>query len=246
MVQTWMLTGPRSISKREIREIFSQCDVKKFIIAKETGKNGYEHWQIRCTASRPDFFEYVKDQEPRFHVEKANTEDFEYERKEGCYWTSQDTTEIRSVRFGKPNADQRKILKQLKIQGDREIDVYYDPVGSKGKSWLTIHLWETRKALVVPRYSCTPEKLSAFICSAYDGEPNIIIDIPRASKPTAALYETMEEIKDGLVFDPRYSGHTRNIRGAKLLVFTNHKLKLDSLSDDRWKLHGWTKDGTLS
>lgn len=247
MVQTWMITAPRSgTSKREIREILEQTDAKRWIIAKETGKNGYEHWQIRVTASRPDFFDYVGDRCPRWHIEKAQTEEFTYERKEGRYWTSDDTTEIRKCRFGRLREDQQRIIQDLLVQGDRCIDVFYDPVGNRGKSWLSVHLFETGQGLIVPRYSCTPEKLSAFICSAYKGEPFIIIDIPRASKPSTALYETMEEIKDGLVFDPRYSGHTRDIRGVKLAVFTNHKLKLDSLSDDRWRLHGWTKDGTLS
>lgn len=121
----------------------------------------------------------------------------------------------------------------------REIDVYLDKTGNKGKSWLAVALWERREALVVPRYSCTPERLSAFICSAWRGEKIIIIDIPRASKPTQALYETMEEIKDGLVFDPRYHGQCKDIRGVKLIVFTNHPLDLKQLSRDRWRLHGF-------
>lgn len=245
-MQTWMMTGPRTIHKRVIQELFKECDVKKYIIAKETGRNGYEHWQIRCSASRPDFYDYCHDREPRFHIEKANTDSQDYERKDGNFISSEDTVEILKVRFGQPNESQKKILMNLRKQGDREIDVYYDPIGSRGKSWLGIYLWEHGDALVVPRYSCTPEKLSSFVCSAYRGEPYIIIDIPRASKPTQALYEAMEEIKDGLVFDPRYSGKTRNVRGAKIAVFTNHKLDLKQLSDDRWNLHGWNKDGTLS
>lgn len=239
MVQTWMITAPRSgTSKREIYEIFNQTDAKKWIIAKETGKGGYEHWQIRVTASRPDFFDYVGDRCPRWHIEKAQTDEWEYERKEGRYWTSDDTTEIRICRFGNLRPNQIKVLDRLKQQSVREIDVYLDSHGSRGKTFLSIHLWERGEALVVPRSATTPEKLSAFVCSAYKGEPIIIIDIPRASKPSTALYECMEEIKDGLVFDHRYSGRTRNIRGVKLLVFTNHKLDLKQLSDDRWVLHG--------
>ncbi|ANC51523.1 replication associated protein [Bovine faeces associated smacovirus 2] len=244
------MTGPRTIHKRIIREIFKKCDVKKYIIAMETGNGGYEHWQIRCTASRPDFFEYVHDREPRFNIQKAETESMEYERKEGRFWSSEDTTEIRQCRFGelggKGREWQRQILKVLKNQDVRTIDVVLDPVGARGKSHFTIALWERGEALVVPRYSCTSEKLSAFVCSAYKGEKIIIIDIPRANKPTTALYESMEEMKDGLVFDPRYSGKTRNIRGTKVLVFTNNPLDLKKLSHDRWNLHGITRDGTLS
>lgn len=246
-MQTWMMTGPRNkIHKREIYEIIKTCDVKHWIIAKETGTGNYEHWQIRIKSSRPDFFDFVHDRIPSFHIEKAETDKDDYERKEGKFWTSSDTVEIRKCRFGKQTDQQRRILKMIKKQDVRSIDVFYDPKGSRGKSWLTVNLWETGKALVVPRYSCTPDKLSAFICSAWKGEEIIVIDIPRASKPTKALYETMEEIKDGLVFDPRYSGKTRNVRGTKLIVFTNHTLDLKQLSSDRWKLHGWSGDGALS
>lgn len=237
---------PRICSKKLLNLILEKADVKKWIIAKEKGKNGLDHWQIRLTSSDPEFFEHMSEWCEWAHVEKAQTEDFTYERKEGRYWTSDDTTEIRKCRFGRLREDQQRIIQDLLVQGDRSIDVFYDPVGNRGKSWLSVHLFETGQGLIVPRYSCTPEKLSAFICSAYRGEPFIIIDIPRASKPSTALYETMEEIKDGLVFDPRYSGRTRDIRGVKLAVFTNHKLKLENLSDDRWNLHGWNKDGTLS
>lgn len=112
-MQTWMMTGPRTIHKRIIRELFSKCDVKKYIVAMETGSEGYEHWQIRCQASRPDFFDYVHDREPRFNIQKAETDSFEYERKEGRYWTSEDTTEIRICRFGKLGGAGRQWQKQI-------------------------------------------------------------------------------------------------------------------------------------
>lgn len=115
------------------------------------------------------------------------------------------------------------------------------PRGNHGKTWMTIHLWERGQALVVPRYATTAEKLSAFVCSAYKGEPYIIIDIPRATVPTTALYEAIEELKDGLVFDTRYSGRTRNVRGAKIIIFTNSALDPEKLSADRWRLHGIAK-----
>lgn len=247
MTQTWMMTAPKSrISKRELKILMDLSDVKRWILAIEKGKNGYEHWQCRFTASDPELFERWTELNPWIHLEKAQTDDFKYERKEGRFWTSDDTVEILRCRFGTPRGWQQDLLKRIEQQSVREIDVILDSYGNKGKTWLTVHLWELGKALVVPRYSCTPEKLSAFVCSAYKGESIIIIDIPRAGKPTTALYECMEEVKDGLVFDPRYSGTTRDIRGVKLVVFTNHKLKLDQLSDDRWVLHGITIDGRLS
>jgi len=237
---------PTNMTKRDWEIVIEENDCKRWIIAMEEGKGGYQHWQVRLESSNPDFFEWMKQHYPKAHVEKAEVQEFTYERKEGRFWTSEDTPEIRQCRFGELRKWQKQLLDRLKKQTVREIDVVLDTVGNKGKTFFTIALWERGEALVVPRYSCTPEKLSAFICSSYNGESLVIIDIPRAGKPTTALYETMEEVKDGLVFDPRYSGKTKNIRGVKMVVFTNHKLDLKQLSDDRWVPHGIKSDGTLS
>lgn len=232
-----MMTIPRTVHKRILKIMIEVNDVKKWIIAKETGKGGYEHYQVRIQTSNENFFTWCKENIPQAHIEKAS-DTWEYERKEGVYWTSEDTNEIRQCRFGELTPQQKKIMKTIKNQDVRTVDVWLDPKGNHGKSWLTIHLWETEQALVVPRASATAEKLSAFVCSAWKGEPIVIIDLPRASKPTTSLYEAIEEMKDGLVFDHRYQGKTRNIRGTKMIVFTNTPLDLKKLSADRWRLHG--------
>ena len=126
----------------------------------------------------------------------------------------------------------------MKTQNVRQIDVYLDKQGNHGKSWLTNYLWEHGKCCSVPRYAITPEKLSAYICSSYRNEGLIIIDIPRSAKINPGLYEEVEAIKDGLVYDPRYHGQCRNIRGVKLIIFTNTELDTKRLSHDRWRLHG--------
>lgn len=238
-MDTYIMTIPRQYChKRLLRIMIDKNDCKKWIIAKETGKNGLEHWQIRLSTSNKNFFDWAKENIPQAHIEKASTGDDTYERKDGYYWSSEDTKDIRKVRFGALRPNQRLVLQTVNTQNDREVDVWLDPEGCHGKTWLTLHLFETGQGFVVPRASTTPEKLSAYVCSAYRGEPYIIIDIPRAKKPDKALYEAIEELKDGLVFDGRYSGHARNIRGAKIIIFTNTPLDLKQLSKDRWRLHG--------
>ena len=237
-MQSYMITAPRTMPKRVFKIIQEIFDVKEWTIGFEEGKNGYRHYQARLVLSGDDFFEWAKAHIPMCHIEKASTEKGDYERKSGCFVSSCDTVQIRQVRFGTPTELQKKILKTVETQSDREIDVFLDPHGCKGKSWLTVHLFELNKALVVPRSESSASKISAFICSAYRGEKYIIIDIPRAGKPKPEWYEAIEEIKDGLVFDGRYQGRTRNIRGAKIIVFTNIPLDTKKLSADRWRLHG--------
>lgn len=238
MATPYILTVPRLIPKRALKVMLEKNDVKNWTIGFEEGNNGYRHYQIRLVSSNDNFFEWCKAHIPTAHVEKASTERGDYERKSGYFISSDDTNQIRQVRFGTPNKLQKKILQEVRTQNDREIDVFYDPTGNHGKTWLSVHLYERGKAMVIPRASTTPEKISAYVCSAYRGEDYIIIDIPRARKITAELYEAIEELKDGLVFDHRYSGHCRNVRGVKLIIFTNTKLDTKQLSHDRWRLHG--------
>lgn len=238
------------MNKKAIKVMLNENDCKKWIIARETGKGGYQHWQIRIQTSNRRFFEPIKNKGniigyegwfpkhfPNVHCEECQ-DVWDYERKEGDYWTSDDTNNIRKVRFGKPNRVQREILRIVKTQSDRQIDVWLDKNGNHGKTWLTLHLYELGRALVVPRSSTTPEKMSAFVCSAYKREEFIIVDIPRSRKIDGGIYESLEELKDGLVFDSRYSGKSRNIRGVKIIVFTNTPLDVKRLSYDRWRLHG--------
>lgn len=258
MSSTFMLTIPAERGKFDFYhwlKILEVWNVKKYVIGLEEGKGGYKHWQARLQISGEakmviggteiTFFEFMKLYYKQAHIEEAS-DTWNYERKEGRFISSEDTPAILKIRYGALKPEQKKMLQILESQGDRQIDVWLDPSGNHGKSWLSVHLWETGRALVVPRSSTTAEKLSAFICSSWKGEPIIIIDIPRASKVSASLLETMEEVKDGLVFDHRYSGSTRNVRGVKVMVFTNSELPLKKLSKDRWRLHGIASDGTLS
>lgn len=203
------------------------------------GKDGYRHYQIRLGTNRIDLFDWCKAFLPTLHIEEAGTRNAEYERKTGCYLYSKESREVRAVRFGTLTQEQKTILESAEAQNDREIDVFYDPTGNHGKSWLTIHQWERGNGFSIPRGSATPEKISGFICSSYDYERYILVDVPRASTVDARMYECLEDIKDGLVHDYRFKGRTRNVRGAKLILFTNAPINPDLLSWDRWRLHRW-------
>jgi len=241
-----MATIPRKYVKagRRWLEYFESQDCHQWIIALEHGKGGLEHWQLRwkqrgidTKEGKQNYFLAFKGKFPEAHLEF--TENWcNYERKEGNFMCSDDTKEVLRVRFGCPNQLQRYIVHTARTQGIRQIDVWLDKNGNHGKTWASINLYERGRALLVPRYCCTSREISNFICSAYKGEEFIVIDIPRSSKPKPDLYEAMEEIKDGVVSDPRYSGRTRNIRGVKLIVFTNNPLDTKCLSPDRWRLHG--------
>lgn len=263
-MQTFMLTIPRTVPKRAIMKMIEVNDCKRWIVAKETGHGGYEHWQIRLQTSNDNFCKYeertivtvgngkrktkiktgwIADHIPEAHVEECQDK-WEYERKEGRFWTSDDRKEILIERFGKPKGWQETAIKRLKTQNDRQVDVWYDPIGNRGKSWLAGHLFETKQACVVPRDWTNPSEICNYLVHNYDNEPIIVIDIPRETGIPKGFYATVEMIKDGLIGTTKWEGRMRNIRGVKIIVLTNHQMDLKKLSRDRWRLNGINAQNT--
>lgn len=236
-----MITAPRRIPKRAWKIIIDKYDCKKWIIAKERGKNGYEHWQIRVESSSGEFFEHVHAELPEAHIEKAErgVDECRYETKEGQFTCYSDRVPVLKQRFGEMRPNQKRAIQALQATNDREVLVWYDEGGNVGKSWLTGALWERNLAYYVPPTIDTVKGMVQWVASCYnDGgyRPYLIIDIPRSWKWSEQLYVAIESIKDGLVYDTRYHSRLINIRGVKVLVLTNTQPKLDKLSQDRWRI----------
>lgn len=241
MTQIYMLTMPRDkVPKRAIKEFIKKHDIHKWIYAKETGQGGYEHWQVRLYTSAT--FDELKGAFPEAHIEQS-TEWGEYERKEANFVSSEDTTDILRCRYGKLRKNQRRILRQVYGQSDRGITVVYDPEGNTGKSFLSRYLFERNIGFYVPPTVRNTQGIIQYVASGYRGQRIIVVDIPRSSRWSTELYEGLEAIKDGLVYDTRYSAKMRDIWGVKILVLTNNLPKLDALSKDRWTI--LTADGSI-
>lgn len=226
------MTIPRYFPKKGVIT-FCKNSCKKWVIGFEKGKGGYEHYQVRLSTSLS--FEGLKTVFPKAHIEKC-TDTWNYEKKEGHYICWNDTREIQTARFGRLRENQRRIVRSCIRQSNRSITVVYDPCGGSGKSWLARNLYERGKAQYVPPYLNSVKDIIQFVASGYGEEGIICIDLPRSWKWSKELYTGIEAIKDGLVFDGRYSARTRDIYGVKVLVFTNNKPSLDALSADRWDL----------
>lgn len=234
MGQIYMIVAPRAqVHKRAWKEFIKKHDIHKWIVAKETGKDGYEHWQVRMETSAT--FEELKSAFPKAHIEKS-TQWCNYERKEGNFIQSDDTTDIRRCRFGTLRPNQRRIVQHLRKQSDRGITVVFDPHGGTGKSFLCRHLYEIGHGYYVPPTIRTVQGIIQHVASGLSRERYILVDIPRSSTWSKELLEGLEALKDGLVYETRYHPMTRDIWGVKVLVMTNTMPKLDALSADRWDI----------
>lgn len=231
-----MMTLPRereSIEEVYLLQWMLDNDIHKWIIAKETGLDGYKHWQVRMNTRYK--FDELKQAFPKAHIEEAS-DDYNYERKEGNYISSDDRAETLQSRFGNLRENQQRIIHNLGTQNDREIDVVIDPKGNTGKTFLARNLYNTGRGFYVPPTITDGKSIIQFVTSGYEGQFCIVVDIARSTKWNNALYVAMETIKDGLVYDTRYHTTIRDIHGVKVLVTCNTKPNLSKLSADRWRL----------
>ena len=125
-MQTYVMTIPRTISKRALRIMIEKNDCKKWIIGKEEGKNGYKHWQIRIETSNDNFFEWMQDHIPTAHVEKSDhgVDECRYETKEGQYVTYSDRVQNLMQRYGKFRPNQERALQDRQATKDSTVEVW--------------------------------------------------------------------------------------------------------------------------
>lgn len=221
-------------------EIIEDKDVHKWIIGFEKGKDGYRHCQcrLRLSMTKTGAFAEVKKYIPVAHIEECS-DTWEYERKEGRFLSSEDTPEIRKVRFGKMKWYQREMVNNTLKQGDRGITVWYNASGGIGKSWLCNHLWETGQAYII-NVTDNVKSMVQDVASEYmehGFRKILVLDMPRGWKWNNDTYVAIERIKDGLIKDVRYHSRTINIRGVCILVLCNNAPDKSKLSDDRWDIY---------
>lgn len=272
MSETYMITRPRSDTRESCQEVkilqfMIDNDVHKFIVAKETGLNGYKHWQIRIkirnlTEDEKKDFRFFKDNfGEACHVE-ACSDTWTYEKKDGNYWDEGDFNLSRIERLycrkGELYPWQKAYLDLVKTQDVRQIDVCYDERGNHGKTFLATHLCETGQAHYVPPYCTTIERIVQTVATLYINEWRnfLIIDIPRSYSWSPEICTAIESIKDGQIMETRFHPDPINIRGVKIIIMCNdeppkykyvgrgkNKVKKPTLSEDRWRISTLTDCG---
>lgn len=114
---------------------------------------------------------------------------------------------------------------------DRKIVFVVDNEGNTGKSWF-IRFMLTRHALETQRLSVGKRDDLAF---AIDETKSIFLfDIPR-EQMEYLQYSVLEQIKDGLIFSPKYESRTKQLKNkAHVVVFGNEDPDYNKLSADRY------------
>jgi hypothetical protein len=109
---------------------------------------------------------------------------------------------------------------------DRHIHWIYDKVGGNGKSKLVNYVTDNYSAC------CFNNGKESDIAYAYDSQPIVLFDLPRAKKHVN--YVTMEDLKNGRLFSGKYESTTKRFNPPHVVVFANWLPDFSEMSMDRW------------
>ena len=132
---------------------------------------------------------------------------------------------------------QSDALNRLKCQNNRQILFIIDPVGNSGKSFFANYL-----RAIFGAFMCDTTKY-ADVLYAYDSEKYVAIDLcPQMVE--YLNYGTLETLKDGFGFSPKYRSCMKHWPPAKVIVFTRNNVDETKMSRDRYDIR-YIKNNTL-
>lgn len=136
------------------------------------------------------------------------------------------------LQLGAPNDWQQRLLSDLTDEpDDRSIVFVVDEAGGKGKTWFQRFLLTT--------YPEKTQVLSAGkrddVAHAIDSSKSIFLfNVPRGGMQFLQ-YTILEQIKDKMVFSPKYNSTTKMIPEAHVCVFCNEYPDMNKMTHDRYK-----------
>lgn len=232
----WDCTCPRN-DKHPEEELRKTLDAtcERYAYGKEVGSTtGYEHYQIRCVFKKPMTLNECRNLIPGADWSPTHTRNFEYVEKEGDFYRSWEGALKEYLDF-KPYLWQELLAKMLTDRDKRRVDVIVDRVGGRGKTDCAKWLQVTKRAQYVPPMQ-SAQDLMAF-CMAKKSKA-YIVDMPRACDitKTKELWNAIEQMKNGYLYDKRYSYRDAWIEPPAIVVITNEIPQQRYLSADRWNV----------
>lgn len=220
----------------------------KNVIGRETGESGTPHLQGYIEAKNAIRFETLKKLFPKVHWEKAKgsaDDNLAYCTKEGNAVTN--IAPSLKVQYNqymeKTYTDikwydwQQEVLDILATEPNtRDIYWFWEPVGNKGKSFMTKYInWKFNTVIVNGKQSDVFNGIKTFLDTEKVFPQVAIVDIPRSNK-NYVCYGTMEKIKDGLAYSGKYEGGKLELLPLHMIVFANFEPNLEEMSADRWHI----------
>lgn len=140
---------------------------------------------------------------------------------------------------------QEKIVQIAKQWDERKITVVLDKQGDAGKSMLTEWMEYHNVGYEIPCMTQMEDIMQACMC--LPAQKCYMIDMPKGLKKEklASFYAGLECLKNGVMYDKRYSFKKRRIDRPQIIVFTNCVPDYKLLSIDRWDMYRITDEKDL-
>ncbi|ALE29693.1 replication associated protein [Lake Sarah-associated circular virus-28] len=114
---------------------------------------------------------------------------------------------------------------------DRSITFIIDELGNSGKSWYaTYYKWNHPETTQIFR----PKKVADMAYELNERVRVVFMDCARAKAGEYLQYDFLEEIKDGMVFSPKYESRTKYLSNCHVVVLMNEQPDMTKLSQDRY------------
>lgn len=245
----WDITNPKKdITKKALIDALGELKTDQYVIGEEIGlESGYEHYQIRVHFKKPytlnELIEFNKrhGMTGRWSPTSKNGKNFDYVEKEGKFYRSWEGA-LAKYHDMDLLPWQYEMTGAIGESNDRNIIVCYDPNGNTGKSvlakWLEVH----HIMDVCPVSSGESGEYIAY-CMGYQAK-GYVFDIPKCEtlKDKKQMWKAIEQIKNGLLYDGRYSPRKTWIEPPSILVMTNDVPPFNHLSKDRWEMYELVRD----
>lgn len=216
--------------------------ITKYCIQEEIGEEGTPHLQGVLCFKDAKKFSTLKNVHKGIHWEMAKNLQAckNYCLKEvtstGKRWVKGFAVhrKIKDPLDGKtPYAWQASVLEMLKKEpDDRSIVWIWDDKGNTGKSALV-------KSYILKHMDTTMSVCGGIKDITYAIKPIhrvVFWDIPR-SQIQYLSYQSMEKLKDGVVFAGKYESTMKILPNMHIICFANSPPDEDNLSADRWKIY---------
>ena len=221
---------------------------KNWVFQLEQGDTGYQHWQGRVSLiKKRRLKELVNKWCVGGHISVTSNnggKTFGYVMKEDTRlegpWTSEDavrpplTRQLRAFVQLELRPWQAQIRDLCHTTDDRSINIIIDKVGNIGKSIFAEYLEYEGLATEIPPFRLMEDIMQC--CMSLAESKVYLIDMPRGMKKDklGEFYSGLECLKNGVMYDKRYSFKKRRIDRPQVIVFTNVEPCLELLSIDRW------------
>ena len=129
---------------------------------------------------------------------------------------------------------QQTILNRLMKQNDREVLWINDPEGNHGKTTLGKYLSSFHSAQIMNNGQ------SKDLAHAFDNAPVVVMDYSK-DKQEFINYSFLENLKNGILFSPKYESQTKMFKPVKLLCLANYPPQVDKMVMDRWRIYTFQK-----